>query len=239
MPRRSPSMVAARFSTTTDDQQTVQGGPHEDDICNLDGSCRGTFAAGLAWTGAAGADDIKIGYINKMGDHPWFVAEVGGAKKTAEEAGADLRVAGRAVRRQSDHHHLRHDGRRRRQGHRHRGSRQGARAGGRAEGQGRGHSADRRRRRHLLRGRHAGPLCRHRTPTTSASRSARRSPRSTSRKAGPARKCASPRSRTARPTPACSATRAPRKRSSRRFRTSSRRTSSASPTTTRWSTRST
>ena len=43
-----------------------------------------------AWHGptAAGADDIKIGYINKMGDHPWFVAEVGGAKKTAEEAGA-------------------------------------------------------------------------------------------------------------------------------------------------------
>ena len=46
------------------------------------------FAAGLAWTGAAGADDIKIGYINKMGDHPWFVAEVAGAKKAAEEAGA-------------------------------------------------------------------------------------------------------------------------------------------------------
>ena len=48
----------------------------------------GGFAAGLAWTGAAGADDIKIGYINKMGDHPWFVAEVAGAKKAAEEAGA-------------------------------------------------------------------------------------------------------------------------------------------------------
>ena len=46
------------------------------------------FATGLAWTGAAGADDIKIGYINKMGDHPWFVAEVAGAKKAAEEGGA-------------------------------------------------------------------------------------------------------------------------------------------------------
>ena len=46
------------------------------------------LATGLAWTGAAGADDIKIGYINKMGDHPWFVAEVAGAKKAAEEAGA-------------------------------------------------------------------------------------------------------------------------------------------------------
>lgn len=34
------------------------------------------------------ADDIKIGYINKMGDHPWFVAEVGGAKMKAEELGA-------------------------------------------------------------------------------------------------------------------------------------------------------
>ena len=84
------------------------------------------MATGLAWTGTAGADDIKIGYINKMGDHPWFVAEVAGAKKAAEEAGADLRVAGRAVRRQSDRHHLRHDGRRRRQGHRHRRSGQGA-----------------------------------------------------------------------------------------------------------------
>ncbi|MER9771129.1 substrate-binding domain-containing protein [Mesorhizobium sp. M0220] len=45
------------------------------------------MAAGLM-SGAASADDIKIGYINKMGDHPWFVAEVGGAKKAAEAAGA-------------------------------------------------------------------------------------------------------------------------------------------------------
>lgn len=33
------------------------------------------------------AQDIKIGYINKMGDHPWFVAEVAGAKAKAEELG--------------------------------------------------------------------------------------------------------------------------------------------------------
>ncbi len=34
------------------------------------------------------AQDIKIGFINKMGDHPWFVAEVAGAKAKAEEMGA-------------------------------------------------------------------------------------------------------------------------------------------------------
>ena len=39
--------------------------------------------------GAAAQDgDIKIGYINKMGDHPWFVAEVAGAAEAAEEGGA-------------------------------------------------------------------------------------------------------------------------------------------------------
>jgi L-arabinose transport system substrate-binding protein len=45
-------------------------------------------AAALVATTAAAADDVKIGYINKMGDHPWFVAEVAGAKQAAEEAGA-------------------------------------------------------------------------------------------------------------------------------------------------------
>lgn len=45
------------------------------------------LAAGLM-SGAASADEIKIGYINKMGDHSWFVAEVGGARKAAEAAGA-------------------------------------------------------------------------------------------------------------------------------------------------------
>jgi L-arabinose transport system substrate-binding protein len=40
-----------------------------------------------AVTGPALAEDIKIGYINKMGDHPWFVAEVAGAKAKAEELG--------------------------------------------------------------------------------------------------------------------------------------------------------
>jgi L-arabinose transport system substrate-binding protein len=38
--------------------------------------------------GQAAADDLKIGYINKMGEHPWFVAEVAGAKAAAEKAGA-------------------------------------------------------------------------------------------------------------------------------------------------------
>lgn len=36
------------------------------------------------------AEDIKIGYINKMGDHPWFVAEVAGAKAMAEKMGASF-----------------------------------------------------------------------------------------------------------------------------------------------------
>ncbi|SFO85727.1 L-arabinose transport system substrate-binding protein [Cohaesibacter marisflavi] len=54
----------------------------------------------LKWIGAAvafcsvsslaNADDIKIGYVNKMGDHPWFVAEVVGAQKAAEARGASL-----------------------------------------------------------------------------------------------------------------------------------------------------
>ncbi len=33
---------------------------------------------------------MKIGYINKMGDHPWFVAEVEGARKAAEAGGAEF-----------------------------------------------------------------------------------------------------------------------------------------------------
>jgi len=36
----------------------------------------------------AHAEDIKIGYINKMGEHPWFVAEVAGAKAEAAKEGA-------------------------------------------------------------------------------------------------------------------------------------------------------
>lgn len=39
---------------------------------------------------AAQADDLKIGYINKMGDHPWFVAEVAGAAAAAEKGGAEF-----------------------------------------------------------------------------------------------------------------------------------------------------
>ncbi|KAJ56481.1 L-arabinose-binding protein [Actibacterium mucosum KCTC 23349] len=46
--------------------------------------------AGIA--GTAAADDIRIGYINKMGDHPWFVAEVEGARGAAEAAGASFTV---------------------------------------------------------------------------------------------------------------------------------------------------
>src|SRR5208337_1802430 len=46
----------------------------------------------LAFAGAARADELKIGYINKMGDHPWFVAEVAGAKAEAEKLGAKISV---------------------------------------------------------------------------------------------------------------------------------------------------
>lgn len=48
------------------------------------------FAAALAASTAAKADDIKMGYINKMGEHPWFVSEVGGAKAEAEKLGVKL-----------------------------------------------------------------------------------------------------------------------------------------------------
>ena len=36
------------------------------------------------------ADDVKMGYINKMGEHPWFVAEVAGAKSEAAKLGVNL-----------------------------------------------------------------------------------------------------------------------------------------------------
>ncbi len=52
-----------------------------------------TFAAFLmaaAIGQASAADAIKIGYINKMGDHPWFVAEVAGAKAAAAAYGASF-----------------------------------------------------------------------------------------------------------------------------------------------------
>ncbi|MBV9705018.1 MAG: arabinose ABC transporter substrate-binding protein, partial [Methylobacteriaceae bacterium] len=42
-------------------------------------------------TASAFADEgVKIGYINKMGEHPWFVAEVGGAKSKASQLGVTL-----------------------------------------------------------------------------------------------------------------------------------------------------
>ncbi|MFO1070984.1 MAG: substrate-binding domain-containing protein [Geminicoccaceae bacterium] len=50
-------------------------------------------ALALMTAGAALAQDaVKFGYINKMGDHPWFVSEVAGAKAKAEELGAQLMV---------------------------------------------------------------------------------------------------------------------------------------------------
>ena len=47
--------------------------------------------AAVAMAGSAGAQDkLKLGYINKMGDHPWFVSEVEGAKAKAEELGVTV-----------------------------------------------------------------------------------------------------------------------------------------------------
>jgi L-arabinose transport system substrate-binding protein len=46
--------------------------------------------ATAALTAPAAAQDMKFGYINKMGDHPWFVSEVAGAKAEAEARGAEL-----------------------------------------------------------------------------------------------------------------------------------------------------
>src|SRR5687768_12094703 len=47
--------------------------------------------AAFAIGGSATAQDkVKLGYINKMGDHPWFVSEVQGAKDKAAELGAEI-----------------------------------------------------------------------------------------------------------------------------------------------------
>ena len=160
---------------------------------------------------AASADDVKIGYINKMGDHPWFVAEVGGAKAAAAEGRrASIRIAGRPVQCRltvTTFDTMVGDG-----------------VKGIAivvpdkglgpviaeKAKAAENPAGGRRRRHLLPGRHAGPLCRHERHNIGA-RVGENWPSSIRPKAGPARRCASPRSRTARPTPACSATRVPRR----------------------------
>ena len=44
----------------------------------------------LAGASSATAQDIKLGYINKMGEHPWFVAEIAGAKAEAAKQGVRL-----------------------------------------------------------------------------------------------------------------------------------------------------
>ena len=52
----------------------------------------GTVAALTLLAGVADAQEAKLGYINKMGDHPWFVSEVAGAKAKAKELGNELLV---------------------------------------------------------------------------------------------------------------------------------------------------
>jgi L-arabinose transport system substrate-binding protein len=54
----------------------------------LSGIAVGAAMLGLA--SAARADEVKLGYINKMGDHPWFVAEVAGAKAEAAKQGVKI-----------------------------------------------------------------------------------------------------------------------------------------------------
>ena len=49
-----------------------------------------TTALLAGFTAAARADEVKLGYINKMGDHPWFVAEIAGAKAEAANQGAKI-----------------------------------------------------------------------------------------------------------------------------------------------------
>lgn len=51
-------------------------------------------AAAIAFVAAPSAaqEPMKFGYINKMGDHPWFVREVQGAKDKAKELGVELLV---------------------------------------------------------------------------------------------------------------------------------------------------
>ncbi|MCP3387809.1 substrate-binding domain-containing protein [Bradyrhizobium sp. CCGB12] len=50
------------------------------------------LSAACAAFPAHAENTVKFGYINKMGDHPWFVREVQGAKDKAKELGIDLKV---------------------------------------------------------------------------------------------------------------------------------------------------
>ena len=148
-------------------------------------TCLSLAAIAAAAAGQAAADDVKIGYINKMGDHPWFVAEVAGAKAAAEAAGAafvsqDVQFDANLTITTFDT--MVGDGvkgiaivvpdKAPRPGHRREGE----------EGR---HPARRRRRRHLLRRWRPGALCRHEREEHRRSASARSSPSSTRPRAGP------------------------------------------------------
>ena len=49
-----------------------------------------SIAAAIVASTPTKADDVKMGYINKMGEHPWFVSEVAGAKAEAGKLGVNL-----------------------------------------------------------------------------------------------------------------------------------------------------
>ena len=55
------------------------------------------LAGAIAASTPAKADDVKMGYINKMGEHPWFVAEVAGAKAEAGKLGVEAHDSGCSV----------------------------------------------------------------------------------------------------------------------------------------------
>src|ERR1700712_4776779 len=92
-------MAAAPFSTTSERSPAAGGrltttkrsdrtGTREDIMKTL-----ALAALTLAIALPAHAEDaLKFGYINKMGDHPWFVREVAGAKAKAKELGVELKV---------------------------------------------------------------------------------------------------------------------------------------------------
>ncbi|MCF6112145.1 substrate-binding domain-containing protein [Mesorhizobium muleiense] len=52
----------------------------------------GALPVAALGSAAQAQETIKLGYINKMGDHPWFVREVQGAKDKAKELGIELLV---------------------------------------------------------------------------------------------------------------------------------------------------
>src|SRR5579871_1061972 len=80
-------MAGDPYSTTTDQAgcsagKNATGGTQ---AMTMRTALKGLSLAAMALAGAtaAHADELKLGYINKMGEHPWFVSEIAGAKAEA------------------------------------------------------------------------------------------------------------------------------------------------------------